>query len=134
MAIPTVASQCFHDTLDGLVKQAPQLFCRRCAYTAEIRRAILDMIGPIDYQAIMVATSFSTYEQLVLNALDKNASKIGVASGHDIRLALQAAGLGKREIGVTMGALVEKGVLERLKVIDADGLFYMAYRRVTLGK
>ena len=82
----------------------------------------------------MFATSFSTYEQLVLNALDKNASKAGAASGHDIRLVLQAAGLDKREIGVTMGELVEKGVLERLKVIDADGLFYMAYRRVTLGK
>ncbi|MBA3754919.1 MAG: hypothetical protein H0X02_01230 [Nitrosomonas sp.] len=81
----------------------------------------------------MVATSFSTYEQLVLNALDKNASKAGAASGHDIRLVLQAKGLGKREIGVTMGALVEKGVLERIKVIDDDGLFYMAYRRVTLG-
>ncbi|WP_295624090.1 hypothetical protein [uncultured Nitrosomonas sp.] len=92
------------------------------------------MIGPIDYQAIMVATSFSPYEQLVLNALDKNASKVGAASGHDIRLALQAAGLSKREIGVTMGTMVDNGVLERLKVTDADGLFYMAYRRVTLGK
>lgn len=81
----------------------------------------------------MVATSFSTYEQLVLNALDKNASKAGAASGHDIRLVLQTAGLGKREISVTMGALVEKGVLERLKVIDVDGLFYIAYRRVTPG-
>ena len=124
-----MASQCFHDTLDDLVKQALQLLSRRCAYAAEFRRAILDMIDPIEYQAIMVATSFSTYEQLVLNA-----SKAGAASGHDIRLVLQAAGLGKREIGVTMGELVEKGVLERLKVIDADGLFYMAYRRVTLGK
>ncbi|PTQ77627.1 hypothetical protein C8R28_10731 [Nitrosomonas ureae] len=82
----------------------------------------------------MGSSYLKAYEQLVLNALDKNASKIGVASGHDIRSALQAAGLGKREIGVTMGALVEKGVLERLKVIDSDGLFYMAYRRVTLGK
>ncbi len=82
----------------------------------------------------MVATSFSPYEQLVLNALDKNASKVGAASGHDIRLALQAAGLSKREIGVTMGTMVDNGVLERLKVTDADGLFYMAYRRVTLGK
>ena len=77
----------------------------------------------------MVNSSFSTYEQLVLNALDKNASGTGAASGHHIRLALQAAGMGKRDIGITMGELVDKGVLERIKVIDADGLFYMAYRR-----
>ncbi len=127
-----MASQCFHDTLDDLVKQALQLLSRRCVYAAEFLRAILDMLDPIEYQAIMNATPFSTYEQLVLNALDKNASKAGAASGHDIRLVLQAAGLDKREIGVTMGALVENGVLERLKVIDADGLFYMAYRRITL--
>ncbi len=127
-----MASQCFHDTLDDLVKQALQLLSRRCVYAAEFLRAILDMLDPIEYQAIMNATPFSTYEQLVFNALDKNASKAGAASGHDIRLVLQAAGLDKREIGVTMGALVENGVLERLKVIDADGLFYMAYRRITL--
>lgn len=78
----------------------------------------------------MVNLSLSTYELLVLNALEQNASSTGTASGHHIRLALQAAGVGKRDIGVTMGALVEKGVLERVKVVDADGLFYMAYRRV----
>ncbi len=128
-----VASQCFHDTLDNLVKLALQLLSRWCA-----RYGILACHSGYDrphrYQSIMVATSFSTYEQLVLNALDNNASKAGAASGHDIRLVLRDAGLGKREIGVTMGALVEKGVLERIKVIDADGLFYMAYRRVMLGK
>ena len=76
--------------------------------------------------------SFSTQEQLVLNALDNNASKTGAASGHSIRQTLLAEGLGKREIGMTLGALVENGVLERLKVVDANGLFYMAYRRVAL--
>lgn len=82
----------------------------------------------------MVNQSLSTYELLVLNALEQNASSTGAASGHHIRLALQAAGMGKRDIGVTMGELVEKGVLERIKVIDADGLFYMAYRRAVIAE
>lgn len=72
---------------------------------------------------------FSSHEQLIFNALDKHASNTGVASGHHIRKELLAAGLGKKEIGHSMGALVEKGLLERVKVIDADGMFYMAYRR-----
>lgn len=72
---------------------------------------------------------FSSHEQLIFNALDKHASSTGVASGHHIRKELLAAGLGKKEIGYSMGALVEKGLLERVKVIDADGMFYMAYRR-----
>lgn len=78
----------------------------------------------------MTTTSFSTNELLVLNALVKYAAKSGAASGHDIRLALLAGGLGKKDIGVTLGGLVEKGVLERLKVVDVDGYFYMAYRQV----
>lgn len=72
---------------------------------------------------------FSSHEQLIFNALDKHTSSTGVASGHHIRKELLAAGLGKKEIGYSMGALVEKGLLERVKVIDADGMFYMAYRR-----
>lgn len=72
---------------------------------------------------------FSTHEQLIFNALDKYASSTGVASGHHIRKELLAAGLNKKEIGHSMGALVAKGILERVKVVDADGMFYMAYRR-----
>lgn len=72
---------------------------------------------------------FSTHEQLIFNALDKHASSTGAAAGHHIRKELLAAGVGKKEIGFSMGALVEKGLLERVKVVDADGMFYMAYRR-----
>jgi NAD(P)H-hydrate repair Nnr-like enzyme with NAD(P)H-hydrate dehydratase domain len=77
----------------------------------------------------MITEPFSTNEILVLDALAKHASGTGTASGHDIRLVLLAAGLGKKEIGMIMGELVTKGVLERVKVVDADGFFYMAYRR-----
>lgn len=78
----------------------------------------------------MTKASFSTNELLVLKALAQHASETGAASGHDIRLALLAGGLSKKDIGVTLGGLVERGVLERLKVVDAEGLFYMAYRQV----
>ncbi|MBA3754920.1 MAG: hypothetical protein H0X02_01235 [Nitrosomonas sp.] len=43
-----VASQCFHDTLDNLVKLALHLLSRRCVYATEFWGAILDMIHPID--------------------------------------------------------------------------------------
>src|SRR5690554_7924756 len=75
-------------------------------------------------------TELTTNEQLVLQALATHASGSGAASGHHIRQELLKAGLGKKEIGEMMGSLVERAVLERLKVVDADGLFYMAYRRV----
>ena len=74
---------------------------------------------------------FSTHEQLIFNALAKHASSTGTASGHHIRKELLAAGLNKKEIGHSMGALVEKGLLERVKVIDTAGMFYMAYRRTS---
>ncbi len=79
----------------------------------------------------MTTAPLSPTELLVLDALARHASKTGTASGHDIRLALLSAGLGKKEIGVTVGRLVEKGVLERLKVTDANGFFYMGYRQIT---
>ncbi|HTN32709.1 MAG TPA: hypothetical protein VL091_01750 [Marinobacter sp.] len=79
----------------------------------------------------MTTTPLSHNEQLVLDALAKHASSTGTASGHDIRLALLSAGLGKKEIGITVGGLVEKGVLERLKVTDVDGFFYMGYRQIS---
>lgn len=68
-------------------------------------------------------------EQLVLKALATHASGSGAASGHHIRQELLKAGLGKKEIGEMMGGLVARAVLERVKVVDADGMFYMAYRR-----
>lgn len=77
----------------------------------------------------MLSEHFSNHEQLIFNALAKHASSTGTASGHHIRKELLAAGLNKKEIGHSMGALVEKGLLERVKVIDTDGMFYMAYRR-----
>ena len=73
--------------------------------------------------------NLSTNQQLIFNALKKHASSTGVASGHHIRQELLAAGLGKKEIGQSMGELVEQGLLERVKIVDADGMFYMAYRR-----
>lgn len=82
----------------------------------------------------MRTESFSADEQQVLAALDQQASSTGAAAGHHVRMVLQASGMGKREIGAAVAKLVEKGVLERIKVTDADGLFYMAYRRVQLAE
>jgi len=52
------------------------------------------------------------------------------ASGHDIRTQLLNDGLDKRTIAVTLGELVEKKLLERVRINESSGLFYMAYRRV----
>jgi hypothetical protein len=82
---------------------------------------------------MMSTASFSTSERLVLNAVARHASAAGSASAHQVRIDLLAAGLGKKDIGVTVASLVEKGVLARVKMIDADGLFYMAYRQVGPG-
>lgn len=52
------------------------------------------------------------------------------ASGHDIRVQLLNDGLDKRTIAVTLGELVERKLLERVRINEPSGLFYMAYRRV----
>lgn len=77
----------------------------------------------------MTIVPFSATEQLVLDAVAKHASQAGTASGHQVRLTLLAAGLGKKDIGVTVNRLVDKGALERVRVVDAEGFFYMAYRQ-----
>lgn len=51
------------------------------------------------------------------------------AAGHDVRVQLLGAGMGKREIAFTLGELVARGVLERVKIVEQSGLFYTAYRR-----
>lgn len=60
----------------------------------------------------------------VQNALGEQA----YISGHHLRLALLAQGLDKKIIGFGLGALVEKQQLERVKITDPDGQFYLAYR------
>ncbi|MFY9178375.1 MAG: hypothetical protein WAO12_01185 [Venatoribacter sp.] len=72
----------------------------------------------------------SPSESLVLAALLANLGEQGFISGHHLRLALLEQGLSKREIGTTLGSLVSRKVLERVKITDSDGLFYMAYRCV----
>ncbi len=52
------------------------------------------------------------------------------ASGHDIRIQLLNDGLDKRTVAVTLGELVEMQLLERVRINEPSGLFYMAYRRV----
>ena len=70
-------------------------------------------------------------ERVVLNVLDGKApGECEVVAGHDIREQLLALGHAKREVVLAMGSLVERGVIERLKVVDEDGLFYTGYRRV----
>lgn len=66
--------------------------------------------------------------QSILTALEKHASSTGVAAGHHIRQELLAAGFNKKETVHGMSVLVEQGVLERVKVVDAEGMFYMGYR------
>lgn len=81
----------------------------------------------------MVTAPLSAHEHLVLDVIAKHASAAGTASGHQVRLALLAAGLGKRDVGVAVNSLVGRGLLERVKVVDAEGFFYMAYRQTQPG-
>lgn len=71
---------------------------------------------------------FTPQEQSVLKALQAQAFKPGIASAHAIRLALIEQGHNKRETVEAMARLVDLKVLERVRVIDDNGLFYMAYR------
>lgn len=73
-------------------------------------------------------------EHCVLEQVQRLSSVQGFVSGHHLRLALLALGLDKKTIGQTLGELVAKNQLERLKVTDAEGLFYMAYRLVRPSK
>lgn len=77
--------------------------------------------------------TLSAIQQQVLNAALQLASpSTHAASGHDIREHLQNAGLNKKVIAVTLGELVSMQRLERVKITEPTGLFYTAYRRVSL--
>lgn len=75
-----------------------------------------------------MSSSLTPHEVCVLKALDKQAFKPSIASAHAIRQYLTALGLDKREAVEAMASLVNKNLLERVKVVDNEGLFYMAYR------
>lgn len=68
----------------------------------------------------------------VLALLGGELGQGGVVSAHDLRLALRARQHDKTAIALVFSRLVEQGLIERVKITDADGYFYMAYRQTTL--
>lgn len=76
-------------------------------------------------------SDLTQHEAAILSALDECAPRAGEAvSGHAIRERVLNRGFAKRDVVLAMGALVERGVIERMKVVDQDGFFYTGYRRV----
>ena len=68
-------------------------------------------------------------ETAALAALARNKTPgCDYASGHDIRQQMLRDGYSKAEAVHALRALVDRGRLERVRVNDADGFFYMAYR------
>lgn len=72
-------------------------------------------------------------EEMVLTQHNTLASQVGngTVSGHALRKQLMQAGWDKRTIATTLGALVTQGRLERVRVNEPSGLFYLAYRRTS---
>lgn len=72
-------------------------------------------------------------EEMVLTQHNTLASPAGngAVSGHALRKQLMQAGWDKRTIATTLGALVTQGRLERVRVNEPSGLFYLAYRRTS---
>lgn len=81
----------------------------------------------MDQHPTLLAVQRQVYDTVTRLCVSSSAQ---VASGHDIRLQLLNDGLDKRTIAVTLGELVERKLLERVRVNEPSGLFYMAYRRV----
>lgn len=79
----------------------------------------------------MTQTTDSTPEVIrILAALDaQTLTSTGAASGHAIREQLLNEGMDKRILVTTLSKLVAHGVLERVRITEASGLFYTAYRR-----
>lgn len=73
-------------------------------------------------------------EKAALAALVRNRVPAGdYASGHDIRQQLSYEGFSRRDAVLALHSLIARGLLERLRVDEADGRFYTGYRCTTAG-
>lgn len=73
-------------------------------------------------------------ELAALAALTRNRAPAGDhASGHDIRQQLSREGYSRRDAVLALRSLIARGLLERLRVDDAEGFFYTGYRLTRAG-
>jgi DNA-binding MarR family transcriptional regulator len=73
-------------------------------------------------------------EIAALAALARNRAPGGdCASGHDIRQQLRDEGFTKLAAVLALQSLVARGLVERQRVHDVDGLFYTGYRFTRAG-
>ncbi|HEX7340338.1 MAG TPA: hypothetical protein VF271_10460 [Rhodanobacteraceae bacterium] len=73
--------------------------------------------------------ALSASERVVLEVLAESFARTAQpVAGHDLRLAVQQRGVAKPAVVLAMQALVERGVLQRVRCEEADGRFFTAYR------